>query len=241
MVHSNAVFRVLMSSLVLCGIVAGFSGAIPALSLSIDQDDPVIVIANSDGTVFRKVPLSELKKIYFREHNSVSSGGNAPRQPLFDLLVVETRDGASQEFGRSSELIITKEEKTANPEKKPTTPQVQPVGRPPKDVEQRAAGSDSLGPDNLGRVWQIQEGEWRGTWTRQGDSNEFVGVWHLPAGKVVKDVLVLESLKGDRLVVFRKGQNARYQCQISPDRKKIFNGTNPWFPSGILSGTIEGK
>lgn len=87
--------------------------------------------------------------------------------------------------------------------------------------------------DIPGTVWSVVEvGEWFGTWTRRGNTNVFDAVWrHRTQPGEWRDVLTIESVQGNRIVIFRRGMNGRYQATLSADRTSI-SGTATWYPSG---------
>lgn len=90
--------------------------------------------------------------------------------------------------------------------------------------------SDS--PDSAGRVWHvIENGSWRGTWTRRAGTFTFDAVWRHPNGAVVKDVLEVESSKGDRIVFYRRGNRGRYTAVLSADGRTA-QGTMSWNDGG---------
>jgi len=92
-----------------------------------------------------------------------------------------------------------------------------------------------------GSVWTVVEvGEWFGTWTRRGGSNVFDAVWrHRTTPGQWRDVLTVESIEGNRMVIFRQGMNGRYQATLSADRKTL-TGTASWYqPGQSWSGQIR--
>jgi hypothetical protein len=91
--------------------------------------------------------------------------------------------------------------------------------------------ADPLGPQQLGRVWTVNEDGWLGTWTRRGDSREFDAHWRHPDGREVRDVLRLERRDGDTVVIFREGMNGRYSGRLEPGGHRIVNGSASWFTS----------
>ena len=96
----------------------------------------------------------------------------------------------------------------------------------------RFGGSASSIAD-LGRVWSVFEaGEWIGTWTRRGDTNIIDAVWtNKNTPGEWRDEMTIESVRGDQVVLFRKGMNGRYTGTISADRKSI-SGTASWYQPG---------
>ena len=110
----------------------------------------------------------------------------------------------------------------------------------------RLSGSDIAGarveggggggrPDEAywgGRVWEVDEGGWKGVWTRKGDSDRFRAVWRNKDGQEQRDELILESVRGDKVVFFRESKRGRYRITLSPDRTRITHGTADWYRSG---------
>jgi hypothetical protein len=86
--------------------------------------------------------------------------------------------------------------------------------------------------DWVPRVWEVDEGGWNGIWTRKGDSNRFRAVWRNKNGQEQRDELILESVRGDRVVFYRESMRGRYRITLSPDRTRIAYGTADWYRSG---------
>jgi hypothetical protein len=86
--------------------------------------------------------------------------------------------------------------------------------------------------DWIGRVWEVNEGGWNGVWTRMGDSSKFRAVWRNSEGQEQRDELILESVRGDKVVFFRESKKGRYRITLSPDRTRIAYGTADWYRSG---------
>jgi hypothetical protein len=91
-------------------------------------------------------------------------------------------------------------------------------------------------PD-LGRVWHEQEGEWKGTWTRRGETDTFDAVWTGPEGGPIVDEILIEPPDCGKIVLFRKGTKGRYRGTLSKDGTRIEKGTADWTPK--WSATIE--
>jgi hypothetical protein len=92
----------------------------------------------------------------------------------------------------------------------------------------------------LGRVWKVREGIWNGTWTMRSDGRTLDAEWVSPSGEKARDVLTLESVTGEKVVIFRKGVNGRYTGWLSRDGKQIVNGTGSWFrPGDTWSAVIK--
>jgi hypothetical protein len=93
--------------------------------------------------------------------------------------------------------------------------------------------------DWAGRVWEVDEGGWRGVWTRVGDSNRFKAVWRDSRGQEQRDELILESVRGDKVVFFRESKKGRYRITLSPDGK-IVSGTADWYRAGdSFTGSVR--
>ena len=91
-----------------------------------------------------------------------------------------------------------------------------------------------------GRVWEVDEGGWKGVWTRMGDSNRFRAVWRNNDGQEQRDELILESVRGDTVVFFRESKRGRYRITLSPDRTRITHGTADWYRSGdSFNGSVR--
>jgi len=96
------------------------------------------------------------------------------------------------------------------------------------------------GIPQLGKVWHEREGVWMGTWKRRGDSGVFYAVWKGPEGVEIEDEVRFESLKGQDIVLYRKGTMGRYRGRLSDDGSKVESGQAEWFASGITwAATIE--
>jgi tetratricopeptide (TPR) repeat protein len=99
----------------------------------------------------------------------------------------------------------------------------------------------------LGRVWRVVESgpngvKANGTWTRRGSTNTFDAAWQiLPGGAWVYDTITIESVSGDRIVLFRKSENGHYVGTLSPDRKSIVSGTMSWNSSWSWTANIDGQ
>ncbi|MGQ9897900.1 MAG: hypothetical protein ACUVR8_10155 [Acidobacteriota bacterium] len=71
-----------------------------------------------------------------------------------------------------------------------------PVPQTP-DARLPAAG------DPLGRIWEEAEGEWKGVWTRRGNSNVFDAAYTGPGGVRFDDVLTM-TLDGNKVTIRRQ-------------------------------------
>lgn len=107
------------------------------------------------------------------------------------------------------------------------------LATPPPSTQSQtgATGSRIIGPD-LGRVWSVVEaGEWVGTWTRRPGTNTFDAVWHnTKKPGEWRDEITLESAEGNKVILYRKGNNGRYRGTLAPDRKSVLHGTASWYP-----------
>ena len=87
-------------------------------------------------------------------------------------------------------------------------------------------------PLNLGPVLTVVEnGAWKGTWTRRPGTQIFDAVWSHPQGGEIHDVLEIESMQGNRVVLYRRGNQGRYYGQIAPDGHSL-QGTMSWNDGG---------
>lgn len=87
----------------------------------------------------------------------------------------------------------------------------------------------------LGKTLLVLEvGTWRGTWAVRNDGITYDAHWkNIKTGKEVRDILVLESIEGNRVTLFRKGNKGRYYGTLSADKKNITNGTASWYAPGV--------
>jgi hypothetical protein len=99
--------------------------------------------------------------------------------------------------------------------------------------------------DNLGDEWEVQEGSWKGVWTRRGKTDTFDAVWTTMSGfgstKRVTAVLTITQ-SGDSVRIQRRyssdGNDCEYQGKMSRDGStfrasgtltcKAVQGTHPW-------------
>jgi hypothetical protein len=98
---------------------------------------------------------------------------------------------------------------------------------------------------HLGKVWTVSEPEgWRGNWVRRKGTDTFDAEWTNRDGETAKDVLEIESVRGDRVILVRRGDflpdgTGRYFGTLSPDGKSI-EGTASWYKEGkSWTATIE--
>jgi hypothetical protein len=83
-------------------------------------------------------------------------------------------------------------------------------------------------PFDLGQRWIVQEGGWRGVWTRRGNSNVFDGRWSLAGQTDITAILTIYA-SGNYVFVERRnssdGNNCNYTGTIGRDRLTV-SGTN---------------
>ena len=99
--------------------------------------------------------------------------------------------------------------------------------------------------DNLGDEWEVQEGAWKGIWTRRGKTDTFDAVWTTVSGLgSVKRVTAILSISqsGDNVRIQRRqssdGNDCEYQGRMSRDGSTTraagtltctaARGTHPW-------------
>jgi hypothetical protein len=85
--------------------------------------------------------------------------------------------------------------------------------------------------DSLGRVWEVRENGWVGTWTRRGNSKTFDAEWTAPNGQRIRDTIIIEDIQGRDIVLRRVGLNGYYKGTITPEGKRAI-GTATWYPAG---------
>lgn len=70
---------------------------------------------------------------------------------------------------------------------------------------------------SLGRRWEVQEGGWRGVWTRRGNSNTFDARWTRQGATPITAVLTM-SQDGNNVRILRRnssdGNNCEYNGQM---------------------------
>ncbi|MBT2602041.1 hypothetical protein J7E55_03060 [Bacillus sp. ISL-53] len=92
---------------------------------------------------------------------------------------------------------------------------------------------------DLGTRWEVEEGGWRGVWTRRGNSNVFDARWTRAGERPITAVLRMQ-LQGNFVCISRRnssdGNDCQYVGRIEGRRVTGFNicnqGGGPW------SGTI---
>ena len=92
----------------------------------------------------------------------------------------------------------------------------------------------------LGSVWHVVEnGVWQGTWTRRPGTRIFDAVWRHPQGGEVRDVLEVESVQGQRMVFYRRGNRGRYSAEMGSNGRTA-HGTMSWNDGGsTFTATVE--
>jgi hypothetical protein len=77
-----------------------------------------------------------------------------------------------------------------------------------------------------------------GTWTRRAGTDVFDAVWN----GSVRDVIEIESVNGNRIVLYRHGNNGRYSGTLSADGSRVTAGTANWYAAGwFWSATVSGR
>jgi hypothetical protein len=101
---------------------------------------------------------------------------------------------------------------------------------------------------DLGREWQVREqasdgSHWAGLWVRRGDTNMFDAEWQNSAsGKVIRDVIEFVRLKQNSVVLHRVRNNGQYFGELSPDGRRIVNGSASWYePGSYWTARIIGR
>lgn len=98
-------------------------------------------------------------------------------------------------------------------------------------------GRDGFDP---GQVWRVREDDWEGTWIRRGRSMIFDARWyHRRHHREVRDVLVLEEVRGREVILYRQGTRGRYFGYLSRDGRTVEHGRLEWSPGGSWRATIE--
>ena len=79
-------------------------------------------------------------------------------------------------------------------------------------------------PIDLGTRWEEQEGQWRGVWTRRGNSNTFDARWTMAGEEDVTAVLTID-IQGNFVNIRRRnssdGNNCNYTGTISRDGRTV--------------------
>lgn len=100
---------------------------------------------------------------------------------------------------------------------------------------------------DLGSVWRVREvspgnADWIGRWIRRGGSPVFDASWYdRISGQRLRDVVEFERLRGDQVVLYRRGINGRYFGPVGQDGRSIRGGTASWYDRATWwSADIEG-
>ena len=121
-----------------------------------------------------------------------------------------------------------------------TEPQVAPVPvvtapvAPPREPQ---ASTRVAEPSfEMGQRWQVREVSasgllFDGVWTRTGPRS-FTAEWRQVGSRdVIRDAIDVESVKGDAVVLYRRGLNARYFGTLSADGRFV-SGHASWYGAG---------
>lgn len=87
----------------------------------------------------------------------------------------------------------------------------------------------------LGRVWEEEEAQKKGVWTRRGASNTFDAVWTVP-GKDQELAELQIHIKGNVVTVVRRQQRGNCTCNgMLASDMKLVTGTCecPWLPEPV--------
>ncbi|WP_449622283.1 hypothetical protein [Robertmurraya sp. Marseille-Q9965] len=68
-------------------------------------------------------------------------------------------------------------------------------------------------PD-LGRIWDVQEGAWRGVWTRRGNSNVFDARWTRQGANPITAVMTMEQ-NGNNVRILRRNSSDGNNCEYN--------------------------
>lgn len=95
-------------------------------------------------------------------------------------------------------------------------------------------------PVDLGTRWEVEEGGWRGVWTRRGNSNVFDGRWTRQGANPITAVLRMQ-VQDNFVCISRRnssdGNNCQYVGRIEGNRVTGFNVCDRG--GGQWSGTIQ--
>jgi hypothetical protein len=120
-------------------------------------------------------------------------------------------------------------------------PAVAALPSPSQQVEPQAVPRDvAPAPDmtssEVGQRWQVREVSasgllFDGVWTRTGPRS-FAAEWRqVGSREVIRDTIDVESVKGDAVVLYRRGLNGRYFGTLSADGRFV-SGHASWYGSG---------
>jgi hypothetical protein len=94
----------------------------------------------------------------------------------------------------------------------------------------------------LGPILNVMESAggafYNGIWTRRAGTDIFDAVWN----DSIRDVVEIESVKGNQIVLYRHGNKGRYYGMLTADGNGVVNGTASWYSAGWLwTGTVSGR
>lgn len=112
-------------------------------------------------------------------------------------------------------------------------------------VRPRGEGPRGASRMHLGVVWTVREpGGWRGTWVRRRGTTTLDAEWTNRDGETAQDVLEIESVRGDQVILIRRGDSlpggsGRYTGTLSADGTTL-QGTASWYAEGeTWTATID--
>jgi len=80
----------------------------------------------------------------------------------------------------------------------------------------------------VGKIWNVTEGIWQGTWVKRENSNIFDAEWiNLKTNKKLNDILILEKFTVQKIVLLRKSLNKKYVGSMDL-QKNIIKGETQW-------------
>ncbi len=86
-------------------------------------------------------------------------------------------------------------------------------------------------PFDFGNLIQIREGDWNGTLTRIGETDNYAAKWRNKVdGEQVSDTVTVRKFTPGSIVLYRKGLKGCYRGQLSPDGT-FATGTADWYKS----------
>ena len=91
---------------------------------------------------------------------------------------------------------------------------------------------NQAGVNRAGSIWTVKEygpmGNYGGEWTVHSDGKTLDASW---SGGSITDIIDIQSITGDKITLFRHGNQGYYYGTISPDGTTI-SGTASWYTSG---------
>ena len=106
----------------------------------------------------------------------------------------------------------------------------------PQAAPPQAAAPQAAADVQIGQRWQVREVSasglvFDGVWTRTGPRS-FNAEWRQVGSRdVIRDAIELESLRGDAVVLYRRGVNGRYFGTLSADGRFV-SGHASWYGAG---------